>query len=81
MRAGGCSWRIGWEVASTETIAGVVMPQAGGGGGASGTSHPRQDSKIFCGGLSWGTTAEKLEAYFSNFGQVCCPRALSQAPQ
>ena len=43
------------------------MPQAGG---ASGTLHPRQDSKIFCGGLSWGTTAEKLEAYFSNFGQA-----------
>ena len=43
------------------------MPQAGS---ASGTLHPRQDSKIFCGGLSWGTTAEKLEAYFSNFGQA-----------
>ncbi len=23
-----------------------------------------------CRGLSWSTTAEKLEAYFSNFGQV-----------
>ncbi len=42
-------------------------------GGGAGTLHPRQDSKIFCGGLSWGTTAEKLEAYFSNFGQVRLP--------
>lgn len=25
-----------------------------------------------CRGLSWSTTAEKLEAYFSNFGQVHC---------
>lgn len=61
------------EQASSVDYQSVREGMADARGGGAGTLHPRQDSKIFCGGLSWGTTAEKLEAYFSNFGQVRLP--------
>eukprot|EP00200_Dunaliella_tertiolecta_P016433 CAMPEP_0202420708 /NCGR_PEP_ID=MMETSP1128-20130828/49960_1 /ASSEMBLY_ACC=CAM_ASM_000463 /TAXON_ID=3047 /ORGANISM="Dunaliella tertiolecta, Strain CCMP1320" /LENGTH=236 /DNA_ID=CAMNT_0049028703 /DNA_START=134 /DNA_END=844 /DNA_ORIENTATION=+ len=30
----------------------------------------KQATKVFCGGLSWETTSERLRAYFENFGVV-----------
>ena len=38
------------------------------------------DTKLFVGGLSWNTTAERLEQYFSNFGQVRAPLGLPRLP-
>ena len=38
------------------------------------------ENKLFIGGLSWNTTAERLEQYFSNFGQVETPPRRPRLP-
>jgi RNA recognition motif. (a.k.a. RRM, RBD, or RNP domain) len=61
---------------------GVALNGGGGGGGGSqggssgrstpsgGSSSEPAPGKLFVGGLSWQTSAEKLREYFGQFGKV-----------